>query len=1763
MKKNYLFLLFLSFHLFQFDSNAQNSEVIKFGNGKFITKNNIADGKFNVKKIAEAAYEDKYYAAVQFASIPDSRTKDELKNAGILLDKYLSDNAYWATIQKGFDFSVAARYKITSINAIPAFYKIDKNILLQPEKSIGKDNQKIIAVSYFSSIEKSKVEKILTAKGAIIVQSKFNIPSVIFIQPNKATANGIAILPFVKSISLISTKDKILNYNNSGSASISSVQSIAGKNLNGSGVFMGIGDNADITTTHIDFTGRVISRVYSGPAVHGTHTSGTAAGAGLLNPKNKGVAPKSTIVSQLFSDIIANTPTYITDYNMQVTNNSYTSADIGCVGNNQYDILSSFVDNQLQTNTKLVHCFAAGNDGGITCNGYPQAFATIKSGWQTAKNVISVGSIDASTYIISPTSSRGPVADGRLKPEIVANGINTTSAITNNTYFPSSGTSMASPVVAGAIALLQQRHKQLNANVYPNSALVKVLLCNTAQDEGNPGPDYTYGFGLINVRRAVEAMENNQYIQGTIINAQTQQNNLIVPAGVRRLKVMLYWNDVEALPNPASALVNDLDLTVTDPLAIDVLPLILNATPAGVTNNALPGADHINNIEQVVIDNPIAGNYSLNVNGFNIPNGSQDYTITYQMDMNGVTVEYPFGGETLVPTQSEIIRFNGNGNENDSYTLEFSDDNGMNWTTIDNNVPAANQSYTWIVPSITTNEGLIRITRNNTAYQDVSDFPFTILGQPVVTASNVCDGYVQLSWPAITDATSYDVMQLKGDSMSVITNTAGTSFLVTGLNSSTKYWFAVRANNGAVAGRRSLAVSSTPSAGACTLVSFDNDLKAVQITEPVTGRALTSTAAQAVVPIKVSIKNLDNAVSNIAFDISYQINGGAAFTENIAPVIAAGGTYVHTFPQHPIGGNTYDIKVWVDKAGDLQQSNDTVATLVRVLTNPVVVLPSINGFESTTNSTYTTGTLGLEGDDRLDFAAASTRGRARTFVNTGFARTGDRAITLDQTPASVTDQADSLIQTLNLSNYDLNNNQLRLDFYYRDQGQETYDGNKIWIRGSDTEDWVEAYNQGADMDHLGEYNKAIINVNNLLLNAVPPQNVSSSFQIKFGQQGTTSANNVTPITKNDDGYTFDDVTVSEAFNDVAIENIIAPTQSGCQLGNNEPISVAIKNYGAGTANNVNVSYSVNGAPAVTEVIPSINSGSTINHVFAAPFDFSAFIDYNIDFWIDLPTDTYKDNDSLLNYSFHNSPLISSYPYLEGFEANNGNWYTNGTNSSWQWGTPTKTFINKAANGNNSWTTNLTGDHNNDELSYLYSPCFDLSGLTTPVLSFSHILDIEFGFDYNWVEYSTDGGLAWQKLGPGPGTTNWYDDVPNKRWKQSNTKWHVASIDVPTNGSSVRFRIAMSADAGVTQEGIGIDDIHVFDKAGIYTGADVSAAPQAVSGNNWFHFTSGGKRIVSLNPNNNNLGATSADVYFNVGPVRSSSNNQYYLDRNIVVSTTTPPVTDVTVRFYFTDAEALALMNANGCGLCTTISDPYVSGVTKYSGTIVDENGSLADNLNGVKEFILPANVQIIPFEDGYYAEFTVNSFSEFWINNGGLNADEPLPLKLLSFDAIKQNSKTLLKWSTDNETNIDQFIVERSSNAVDYISIGNVNSTNQPGINNYSFTDEQPLQGINYYRLKIIDKDNVFAYSPTRNVKFGPANDISIYPNPVTNALLNVTTSANCKKAILFDATGKQVRAFTLQGMYNSLDLHNIAKGIYQLKVFTDNAVYIRKVIVQ
>ena len=698
----------------------------------------------------------------------------------------------------------------------------------------------------------------------------------------------------------IHLEDQPLNYHGRALHSVQALSSNVGRNLNGKNLIIGIGDNAD-PSTHIDLSGKLILRTDEPVSNHGTHTSGTLVGGGVINPLYTGMAPGAHIVMNDFSNILVNSPVYVADYKMPLTSNSYFNGAAGCAGDGDYNVLSNYVDSQLLAYPKLLHVFAAGNDGALACGAFPTSFATIKSGFQTGKNVLTVGAMYYLTNGIWGGSSLGPVADGRIKPEIVAGGAVVTSTFTFNTYGTISGTSMACPTAAGILALITERYKQLNGGIYPDGALLKTLIVNSADDLGNPGPDFTFGFGKINGRKTVEALEQNRFFTGTVANGSSQSFTIpAVPVGNIQLKILLYWPDAPATSFSSATLVNDLDLTVTEPGGTVHLPMILDPTPANVNNNAVEGADHLNNIEQVLINNPPPGNYQLKISGNSVPSGPQPFYLAYEILPASVTVEYPFGGETWVPGQTETIRWSAYGGDPNPFTLEYSPDGGSSWNLINNAVISTARSYDWTVPVTASSNVLIRITRNSAGYTGQSTYPFTILNQPVLTLTNTCPGYARLVWNSTGGADSYEVLKLSGDSMKVIASTTDTVFLATPLNKDSSYWFSVRPVLNGKPGRRSVGQQIIPNGGSCT-IGLDNDLLVNAVLAPVTGRQFTSSQT-GVQRISIRVINPGTLPTSTPVNYSFQVNGGAAVTETSATIIPAHTAAVFTFSP----ANSYD-----------------------------------------------------------------------------------------------------------------------------------------------------------------------------------------------------------------------------------------------------------------------------------------------------------------------------------------------------------------------------------------------------------------------------------------------------------------------------------------------------------------------------------------------------------------------------------------------------------------------------------------------------------------------------------------------------------------------------------------------------------------------------------------------------------------------------------------------------------------------------------------
>ncbi|MCB9235802.1 MAG: T9SS type A sorting domain-containing protein [Bacteroidia bacterium] len=303
----------------------------------------------------------------------------------------------------------------------------------------------------------------------------------------------------------------------------------------------------------------------------------------------------------------------------------------------------------------------------------------------------------------------------------------------------------------------------------------------------------------------------------------------------------------------------------------------------------------------------------------------------------------------------------------------------------------------------------------------------------------------------------------------------------------------------------------------------------------------------------------------------------------------------------------------------------------------------------------------------------------------------------------------------------------------------------------------------------------------------------------------------------------------EVFNlageDAGAAALLTPV-TDCALTSAEIVTVRLVNYGMDTlfaGTQVPVSFLV-GVTTVNETLTVATNwipGDTLNYTFTGTADLSIPNTYPVTVWTSLAQDGNSSNDTLI-VNVVNKGLISSFPYSQGFETGSGGWSAYGAASSWELGVPAGPFITAAANGVNAWVTNLDGDYNNNEMSYLESPCFDFSALTAdPQLSFSHIFETETDFDETWVELSTNGGVNWTKLGAFGTGFNWYNDAANNWWEGNSGAvgaWRYAShLLVGAAGhSNVRVRFAFSSDGLVAKDGVGVDDIFINSTFADYT-----------------------------------------------------------------------------------------------------------------------------------------------------------------------------------------------------------------------------------------------------------------------------------------------------------------------------------------------------------
>jgi len=618
------------------------------------------------------------HVVVQFDQPLSEEAKRELAASGVRLLSYLGDNAFYASVGAGpvdaqrvaqvqalravldpepawkLDASLA-RGEIAPwavIGADPAEFEAHPELRGQMLRPGADENPTVAAYVLFHP------DVDLEGGGATLVQQHGAI-----VRDLMVSVNGLVVeLPY-RSIAALAAEDAVLyiepplpqfsvdNAENRARTGADVAQAPP-YNLNGAGVTVLVYDGGTALASHSDFGGRLTARDGSSLSDHSTHVSGTIGGDGAgSGGLYRGMAPAVTIESYGFEtggaleagflytnpgDLEADYNQAINTYGADISNNSIGTnvAPNGfpCEWEGNYNATSALIDaivrGSLGSPFRIV--WAGGNERGN--GGCGTTYNTIAPP-AGAKNHLSIGALNSNDDSVTSFTGWGPTDDGRLKPDFAAPGCQVggdggvTSCSSSGGYNVKCGTSMASPTTCGISALLLQ---DFRAN-YPGepdfrNSTLKAVFAQTAVDIQAPGPDYRSGYGSVRIVPAVELMRAGNFVESELVQGQTVQFLVLVGPSDTQLKVTLAWDDVPGTPAVNPVLVNDLDLRVLDANSNAYFPWTLN--PAAPTVNAVrTQADHVNNLEQVVIDAPAPGSYLVQVTGFNVPQGPQSFSV--------------------------------------------------------------------------------------------------------------------------------------------------------------------------------------------------------------------------------------------------------------------------------------------------------------------------------------------------------------------------------------------------------------------------------------------------------------------------------------------------------------------------------------------------------------------------------------------------------------------------------------------------------------------------------------------------------------------------------------------------------------------------------------------------------------------------------------------------------------------------------------------------------------------------------------------------------------------------------------------------------------------------------------------------------------------------------------------------------------------------------------------------------------------------------
>lgn len=953
-KKSHTPFLLILFLIFSFSAFAQENESSKYRigitNGAFTPEIRFASD-FN-PSIAEM-FNGKYFCLIQFYAIPTDEQRKLWEGQGLYLTDYLPVNTYFAVVERGFPLA-SINHSVRAILPIDKRFKLETELFVAgiPNYALKGGQMAHMTLSYYRILQPNAVIADLQMRG-IEVQQHRDYSWQLDVTFDPARLDEVTALPYIQFIGAQPGERQMeannLSHRNTTDRSNYINTGFGGITYNGTGIVVDNGEGGTVENT-LDFKGRFTELTSGGFSSHKEGCLENAGGAGNIDPQTRSHAWGAT----LLSTDNENYPNLITTQNARYFNHSYGYGVQGGYSSSARDH-----DLRVVAYPNHVVSYSSGNTGEDTgyapYNGFG-GWGNITGSVKHNKNHMVVANLAPDDEVLI-WGCHGPASDGRILPHIIVEG--------------SEGTSYASPKAVGLFAELEQAYKASHSGAESPGSLMRVIVYNTADDMYNPGPDFKSGYGRPNARRALNVILNNQFISGTISQGNTNTHTVVVPSGTKQIKAMLVWPDAAAAVNASPAIVNNLNLKAINPSSTAYNPWVLDPTPniANLTAPATRQIDNLNTIEQITVDNPDAGTWTLQVNGFSVPSGPQNYFISYAFVGDELSMAYPLENEKFISGDNYYLRwdsYSGTG----TFTIDYQIDGGS-WTNLAYGISADTRTYLWTAPFTSGIHTIkFRVKRGSLTSESGTNY----FGQVPANfrVSKVCSDTVTLSWSALGGATSYKVYRLGAKYMDEVTTNityAGNSAVLTGQSTSGSEYYAISAVTGALEGQRTIAIEKAPGDFYCASTVWTGTTSTDWFTASNWATGLLPTCADNVVipasaPFQPFIGANGAACGNMTIETgaTLSMSGTTGYTLSVCGDWINNGTFVRGIDtvdfvgtnaiQEIKGSSTTAFYVLKVTKGDISRILEVSSMIsLNAATNPLVLVSGT--FELSSNATIT------------------------------------------------------------------------------------------------------------------------------------------------------------------------------------------------------------------------------------------------------------------------------------------------------------------------------------------------------------------------------------------------------------------------------------------------------------------------------------------------------------------------------------------------------------------------------------------------------------------------------------------------------------------------------------------------------------------------------------------------------------------------------------------------------------------------------------------